>query len=150
MGILSDLKASVEETVAKLQTRVNQFKNQAFADATTACLALIVYADGVIDPAEVSEVCEFVSTHPALQCFQVQGLITDFQKKCEQLKGDQFAQAELMATVGKMKGNIEAANTLMDLVIAVAASDGNFDDKEKKVARRICNSLKLDPAGFDL
>jgi tellurite resistance protein TerB len=36
------------------------------------------------------------------------------------------------------------------VVCAIGSSDGNFDNKEKAVARLICLELGLNPADFEL
>ncbi len=49
-----------------------------------------------------------------------------------------------------MKSNDAAARLIMRLIIAIAGADGNFDESEKKVARKIAMELGLNPAEFEL
>ena len=49
-----------------------------------------------------------------------------------------------------MKSNDAAARLIMRLTIAIAGADGNFDDDEKRVARKIAMELGLSPADFEL
>ena len=49
-----------------------------------------------------------------------------------------------------MKSNEGAARLLVRMVIAVAASDGNFDAKEQAVASKIVKELGLNPSEFEL
>ncbi|WP_275575093.1 TerB family tellurite resistance protein [Methylocucumis oryzae] len=49
-----------------------------------------------------------------------------------------------------MKSNAEAARLLIRMIIAIAASDGNFDAGEKVVAAKIAQELGLNASEFGL
>ena len=49
-----------------------------------------------------------------------------------------------------MKSNTEASRLLVRMIIAIASSDGNFDDQEKKIAIKIAKELAIDPSEFEL
>ena len=46
--------------------------------------------------------------------------------------------------------NTEASRLLIRMIIAIASSDGLFDNDEKKVAVKIAKELALNPAEFEL
>jgi tellurite resistance protein TerB len=49
-----------------------------------------------------------------------------------------------------MKSNTEASRLLVRMIIAIASSEGNFDDHEKKVAVKIAKELAINPSEFEL
>jgi tellurite resistance protein TerB len=49
-----------------------------------------------------------------------------------------------------MKSNSEASRLLVRMIIAIASSDGLFDNDEKKIAIKIAKELAIDPSEFEL
>ena len=49
-----------------------------------------------------------------------------------------------------MKSNNEASRLLIRMIIAIAASDGNFDAQERNIASKIAKELGLQPSEFEL
>jgi tellurite resistance protein TerB len=54
-----------------------------------------------------------------------------------------------MQAVGKFRGKPQA-QLVIRVCCAIGAADGDFDEKEKVVVRRMCSELGLSPADFDL
>lgn len=71
-------------------------------------------------------------------------LVTSFDFDLEIGKG------ETMKYILALKDQPEAAQLALRVGIAVAKSDGNFDDDEKSAVREIARSLGFDPAEFGL
>ena len=53
-----------------------------------------------------------------------------------------------MGVVGKIKGKGEQPDTAVQIALAVANSDGDFADVEKKVVVEICRTLGLDGKAY--
>lgn len=146
-NFLSRLKTKAGE----LKTEALKFKNKDFMNAAMAGSALISMADGSISSEEKQKMIKFIETHDALSIFTTNDVIKSFQDYVSQLEFDRdIGEAKAYQALGKMKSNGEAARLLVRMVIAIAASDGNFDVSEKAVATKICKELGLSPAEFEL
>lgn len=146
-NFLSQLKAKASE----LKTEALKFKNKDFLNAAMAGSALVAMADGSISSEEKQKMIKFIENNDALSVFTTSDVIKAFQDYVGQLEFDKdIGEAKAYQALGKLKTNSEAARLLVRMIIAIASSDGNFDDQEKKVAVRIAKELAVDPAEFEL
>jgi tellurite resistance protein TerB len=146
-NFLSQLKTKASE----LKTEALKFKNKDFLNAAMAGSALIAMADGSISSEEKQKMIKFIESNDTLSIFTTSDVIKAFQDFVGQLEFDKdIGEAKAYQALGKMKSNVQAARLLVRMIIAIASSDGNFDDMEKKVAVKITKELGLDPAEFEL
>lgn len=146
-NFINQLKTKANE----LKTEAMKFKNKDFLNAAMAGSALIAMADGGVSAEEKQKMIKFIETNDALSVFTTSDVIKAFQEFINQLEFDkEIGEAKAYQAIGKMKSNNEAARLLIRMIIAIAASDGNFDVSEKAVANRIARELGLNPADFEL
>ena len=146
-NFLSQLKTKANE----LKTEALKFKNKDFLNAAMAGSALVAMADGSVSSEEKQKMIKFIESNDALSIFTTSDVIKAFQDFVGQLEFDKdIGEAKAYQALGKMKSNIEASRLLIRMIIAIAASDGHFDDSEKKVATKIAKELGLNPAEFEL
>lgn len=146
-NFLNNLKTKAGE----LKTEALKFKNKDFLNATMAGSALVAMADGGVSTEEKQKMIKFIEGHDALSIFTTSDVIKAFQDFIGQLEFDKdIGEAKAYQAVAKMKSNIEASRLLIRMVIAIASSDGHFDDAEKKVAVKIAKELGLNPSEFEL
>jgi tellurite resistance protein TerB len=146
-SFLSQLKTKANE----LKTEALKFKNKDFLNAAMAGSALIAMADGSISSEEKQKMVKFIESNDTLSIFTTSDVIKAFQDFVGQLEFDKdIGEAKAYQALGKMKSNAQAARLLVRMIIAIASSDGNVDDKEKKVAVKIAKELGIDPAEFEL
>ncbi|MCX7087292.1 MAG: tellurite resistance TerB family protein [Methylococcales bacterium] len=146
-SFLSQLKTKANE----LKTEALKFKNKDFLNAAMAGSALIAMADGSISSEEKQKMIKFIESNDALSVFTTSDVIKAFQDFVGQLEFDKdIGEAKAYEALGKMKSNDAASRLLVRMIIAIAASDGNFDDMEKKIATKIITELRLSPADFEL
>ncbi len=149
---------SFENFLSQLKTKANEFKTEAlkfknkdFLNAAMAGSALIAMADGSISPEEKQKMIKFIESNDALSIFTTSDVIKAFQDFVGQLEFDKdIGEAKAYQAIGKMKSNTEASRLLIRMIIAIASSDGLFDNDEKKVAVKIAKELALNPAEFEL
>jgi len=135
----------------KLKTEALKFKNKDFLNAAMAGSALIAMADGSISSEEKQKMIKFIENNDALSVFTTSDVIKAFQEFVGQLEFDKdIGEAKAYQAIGKMKSNNEAARLLVRMIIAIAASDGNFDAQEKNIASKITKELGLQPSEFEL
>ena len=146
-SFLSQLKSKANE----LKTEALKFKNKDFLNAAMAGSALIAMADGSISSEEKQKMIKFIESNDALSIFTTSDVIKAFQDFVGQLEFDKdIGEAKAYQAIGKMKSNTEASRLLVRMIIAIASSDGNSDDQEKKIAVKIAKELAIDPSEFEL
>jgi tellurite resistance protein TerB len=146
-NFLNQLKTKASE----LKTEALKFKNKDFLNAAMAGSALIAMADGAVSAEEKQKMIKFIETNDALSVFSTSDVIKAFQDFVGQLEFDKdIGEAKAYQALGKMKSNAEGARLLLRMIIAIAASDGDFDASEKLVAVKIARELGLNPADFEL
>lgn len=133
-----------------LQDEVKKFSNQTFLEGVLAGAALVAYADGNVSSDEKQKLIRFVQTNDALSVFESDKVIKTFTKFIERMDFDTvIGTGECLKTISKLKGKDEA-RLMIRVCCAIGAADGNFDDDEKAIVRKICNELSIDPKEFDL
>ena len=146
-SFLSQLKSKANE----LKTEALKYKNKDFLNAEMAGSALIAMADGSISSEEKQKMIKFIESNDALSIFTTSDVIKAFQDFVGQLEFDKdIGEAKAYQAIGKMKSNIEASRLLVRMIIAIASSDGLFDNDEKKIAIKIAKELGINPSEFEL
>jgi tellurite resistance protein TerB len=146
-NFLSRLKSKASE----LKTEALKYKNKDFLNAAMAGCALVSMADGSVSAEEKQKMIRFIESNDALSVFTTSDVIKAFQEFVGQLEFDKdIGEAKAYQALLKMKSNEGAARLLVRMVIAVAASDGNFDAQEQAVAGKIIRELGLSPSEFEL
>ena len=146
-NFLNQLKTKANE----LKTEALKFKNKDFLNAAMAGSALIAMADGSISSEEKQKMIKFIENNDALSIFTISDVIKAFQEFVGQLEFDKdIGEAKAYQAIGKMKSNSEASRLLVRMIIAIAASDGNFDVQERNIAGKIAKELGLQPSEFEL
>ena len=146
-SFLSQLKTKANE----LKTEALKFKNKDFLNAAMVGSALIAMADGSISSEEKQKMIKFIENNDALSIFTISDVIKAFQEFVSQLEFDKdIGEAQAYQALGKMKSNSEASRLLIRMIIAIAASDGNFDAQERNIASKIAKELGLQPSEFEL
>ena len=146
-NFLSQLKTKANE----LKTEALKFKNKDFLNAAMAGSALVAMADGSISSEEKQKMIKFIENNDALSIFTTSDVIKAFQDFVGQLEFDKdIGEAKAYQAIGKMKSNTEASRLLVRMIIAIASSDGLFDNDEKKIAVKIAKELALNPSEFEL
>ena len=146
-SFLSQLKTKANE----LKTEALKFKNKDFLNAAMAGSALVAMADGSISSGEKQKMIKFIESNDALSIFTTSDVIKAFQDFVGQLEFDNdIGEAKAYQAIGKMKSNTEASRLLVRMIIAIASSDGLFDNDEKKIAVKIAKELALNPSEFEL
>ena len=144
---LSRLKSKASE----LKTEALKYKNKDFLNAAMAGCALVAMADGSVSAEEKQKMTKFIESNDALSVFTTSDVIKAFQEYVGQLEFDKhIGEAKAFQALHKMKSNEGAARLLVRMVIAVAASDGNFDAKEQAVASKIVKDRGLNPSECEL
>ncbi|MBB1125088.1 tellurite resistance TerB family protein [Thiospirillum jenense] len=146
-----DFLNNLKQKAGELKTEALKFKNKDFLNAAISGSVLISMADRLVSSDEKQKMMHFIENYEALSVFTSKELIEAFQNAMSQIEFDKdLGEAKAYDAIRKMKGNDDAARLIVRLIIAIAGADGNFDDTEKRVARKIAMELNLNPAEFEL
>lgn len=151
MGFWDNLKDKAVQLNEGLKTKVGQFKNASFADASMAMCALIAAADGTIDASERQKTAAFIMNNDTLKVFDTSELQTKFIYYCDKLQSDyDFGKIEAIQSISKLKKKADQARAVIQVGIIIGGADGNFDDDEKAAVREACFAVGISSNEFDL
>lgn len=150
MAFTDWLKRNVTEARDTINAEISKFKSKDLLEAIVASSAMVAYADGQISSDEKQKLMGYLRCSEQLKHFEQNDVIKLFQKYVEKYEFDAtIATGEVMAAVSKFKGKPQG-QLVVRVCCSIGASDGDFDQTEKAVVRRMCTELGLDPAAFDL
>lgn len=143
--------SSLKEKSQEIKSDLLKYKNKDFMHAVAAGCAIVARADGSVDDKEKQEMAKFIEAYDALSVFKINDIIQAFNDYLEQYSfSEAVGEAKTLEAIGKFRNKEQPARLLVRICIAIGASDDDFDDAEKKMVRKICNELGLDPAEFEL
>jgi len=149
--MFKDFLQKIKDKSQEMKTEAMKFKNKDFMNAVAASCAMVARADGSIDDKEKLEMAKFIESYDALKVFKTIDVIRAFNDFVEQYQfSDAIGEAKAMEAVGKFRGKEQQARLIVRICIAIGASDGDFDDGEKQVVRKVCHELQLNAAEFEL
>lgn len=146
-SFLDQLKSGGSSFLQGVQRQAARYTNKEFLRGVTAGIALTVLADGDFQDEEQDDVIEFVTTNPALAAFSATEKTALLQEYLQKAK-NKMSQIELFGYISPLKSDATAAETLVQLVIVLANSDGDFADTEKKMVGRIARTLGLNAEDY--
>lgn len=150
MAFTDWLKRNVTEARDTINAEITKFKSKDLLEAIVASSAMVAYADGQISSDEKQKLMGYLRSSEQLKHFDQNDVIKLFQKYVEKYEFDAtIATGEVMAAVTKFKGKPQA-QLVVRVCCAIGASDGDFDQTEKDVVRRMCAELELDATAFGL
>jgi tellurite resistance protein TerB len=146
-----DFVESLKQKTGEIKNDLLKFKNKDFMNGVAASCALVARADGNINDNEKQEMVKFIESYDALSVFKTVDVIRAFNEFLEQFEfSASIGEAKAMEAIGKFRGKEQQGRLIVRICIAIGTSDGDFDDDEKKVVRKICNELQVSPADFEL
>lgn len=145
------LKGRFQEVSTSLKNEVTKVRNKTFLESVIAGCVMVAYADGVIKPEEKQKMMGFLRNSEVLSVFSVDEVIATFEKYIKQYEFDTaIGEANALQTIGKLRSKENEARLMVRVCCAIGAADGDFDEQEKTVVRKICYELGLNPKDFDL
>ena len=149
MSFFKNLRDRAVEAKNALTTKAAQFKNSTFRDATMGICALVASADGNVSDEEKTAIGALITSLDALKVFPPAELIAKFNEYVDTVNKDKtFGPISINGVIGKIKGKGEQPDVALQIALAIANADGNFDESEKKRVREICRTLGLDAAQY--
>lgn len=149
--MLSNFLKEARNKINEMKTEAMKYKSKDFLNAALGGSALVIMADGEIDPQEKSKMMGFIQNHEALSIYDSSEVVKTWKNFIETIELDSdIGSAKAMEAIAKIKGKDAQAKLVSRMVCAIGASDGDFDADEKNVAKKIAVELGLNPSEFDL
>lgn len=151
MSFFTKMKDAVKSGADDLAASVAKFKNKKFMEGTVAICAIISMASGGASTEEKQKMVDFIRQSKELAVFDLNDVIKFFNKLAEGFTFDKdIGFGEAMKYVLPLKDKPQEAQLALQVGVAVAKSDGDFDNQEKELVRKICVALGFNPADYDL
>lgn len=151
MSALNKFQSWLSNTGSNLKDQVKKYKNKDLMDAIVAGCAVVSVADGSVSAEEKQKMAGFLGRSEDLKVFNMTEVIDRFNHFAGNMDFDvMVGKQEALRAIAKFKGKPEIGRVIVGVCCAVAASDNDFDEKEKAVVRDICNVLDLNPSEFNV
>ncbi|MGF1686525.1 tellurite resistance TerB family protein [Photobacterium japonica] len=151
MSFFKKVKDAVNAGHSELTNQVGRFKNRKFMEGTVAVCACISMASDGASAEEKQKMMSFIQQSEELAVFDVKEVIGFFNTLATGFEFDvDIGKGEAMKYVMRLKDQPDAAQLALRVGIAVAKSDGDFDDSEKAIAREICVALGFSTSEYQL
>lgn len=151
MSFFNKVKGAFNASRDELTKQVGRFKNKKFMQGTVAVCARISVASGGVSSEEKQKMIGFLQASDELKVFETTEVIEFFNKLIASFEFDvEIGKGETMKYILALKDQPEAAQLAIRVGIAVAKSDGDFDQDEQKAVREIVTALGFDAAEFGL
>lgn len=145
------LKNKYNEVSRSLKDEVTKIRNQAFLEGVVAGCVLVAYADGIVKPEEKQKMLGFMRHNDIMAVFKTEDIIKLFEKYSSRYEFDRdIGEMDALGAIAKLKEKPDQGRLLVRVCCAIAGSDGDFDESEKRAVRKIANELGLNPADFDV
>ena len=151
MSFFNKVTSAFKSGREELAKQVGRFKNRTFLEGTIAVCARIAIASDGVSSEEKQKMIGFLRNSPELSVFDTQEVIQVFEKMVKSYDFDfDIGKGETMKYIMALKDKPEQAQLAVRVGIAVAKSDGDFDDNEKTTAREIIAALGFQAQDFGL
>lgn len=151
MSFFNKVKEAFSTSRDELTKQVSRFKNKKFMQGTVAVCARIAVASDGVSAEEKQKMIGFLQASDELKVFETTEVIEFFNKLIASFDFDiEIGKGETMKYILALKDQPEAAQLAIRVGIAVAKSDGDFDQDEQKAVREIVAALGFESAEFGL
>lgn len=151
MSFFDKVKGAFNASRDELTKQVGRFKNKKFMQGTVAVCARIAVSSNGVSSEEKQKMIGFLRASDELKVFETTEVIEFFNKLVASFDFDvEIGKGETMKYILALKDQPEAAQLALRVGIAVAKSDGDFDQDEQKAVREIAIALGFEPAEFGL
>lgn len=147
--MLKDFLDKAKVKAEELKNSALQYKNKSFLHACAAGSVLVARADGTVSQEERQKMMALIKSNDALSVFDQAEVIKVFNEYLGYFDFDvDVGNSKALDALNKIRTDQAQARTVMRLIIAIANSDGTFDNDERHIARQVAQELNVDPAEF--
>lgn len=116
-----------------------RYNGKEFMEAIAAGCALIAAADGEVEEKEKKKFGRYLDVSPVLKHFDKRKIHSKFNEFCD---GLEFSDVEAWKEVHQTPA--DQRQTVFNVMVAVAGSDGEIEPAEEKILRKLANDWGID------
>lgn len=150
MGILGGLKKAFSGAAREVSAEYGQ--NKDFLEAVCAGVALVAFADGELEDSEKLKAKDIVGTHSVLSKLYsrdvIEQTLSTMFGRAKDASGRQALARELDDIKGKPNGPQMSEDVYL-IAVDIANADGELEEPEKVVLKKIADRLGVDPQKFE-
>lgn len=147
MSMLNSIKSGAGSAWKGLGNAWSRTRNSDFLPAFASAMGLIVAADGKIEDSEIDAVMDFVNNDDTLKAWKPDVRAAAFEEALNAAKAGKMRHPGLFGKIAKLSGKAEA-ETLCQVVYALANADNDFADAERAMFERICKACGKDAKNY--
>lgn len=149
MSLFDKMVESLNAGQVEIKNQVTRLKHRKFMEATVAVCALISVSSNGASEEERNKMIKIMSKSKELSVFAPDEITEFFNTLVDGFLFDlDVGQGEAMKYVVQIKDQLDFSQLAVRVGIAVAKSDGHFDESERKVVGNICTNLGLNPNDY--
>lgn len=136
--------------VAAAKAEAKKFGNRDLMEAYIGGCVAIMYADGEVTDAELKNLEEQISANPSMDGYgnEINATIAKFSQMFD--AGPRMGMLKVMREIADVKASKEEAEEVFVAMITTAESDGEIDEKELAVLKKVGQTLNISLRDFDL
>lgn len=136
----------------KAKKAVNEMKKiekRDYLEAIVGASLLVAAADGEIEKEESAKIDQLLRTNKSLSHFGSE--ITELVNRFTELLQADFRSGKLqiMREIGDIQGDQQEKEDLVVMMLAIAESDGEIEEKERQVMDAVCQKLGMRLSDFE-
>lgn len=150
MGFFGAFKRGAKGAVREVAAEYGQ--NKDFLEGVCAVAALVAAADGDIEDAEKRKAVSIIQEHPTLgklyQSTEIENTANAMFTRAKSVSGRQQLAREIQEVKTKPNAGTMAEDIYL-VGVDIAQADGELEDKEREVLKKVAGLLSLDPTKFE-
>lgn len=151
MSFLKSVKKAIASGRDSVVTQVGRYKNKTFMQGVVAVCARVAVADGTVSAEEKQKMIGFLKSSAELKVFNTDEIIAFFTTLTNHFDFDvEVGKGETMKYILALKSEPEMAQLAIRVGVAIAKSDGSFDEDERLALKDVAQALGFSAADFDL
>lgn len=134
MSIFSGIRNALSNTAKK-------FSNKEYMEAVAAGCALVAYADGEVEAAEVEQMKAHIAVDPSMSAFNPAEVEAVFNRICNQIAVNKLLGRQQALKELREVSTAEQREGVMIALVGIAGSDGEIEPAERTVLREVAQIL---------
>ncbi|MFM9844255.1 MAG: tellurite resistance TerB family protein [Dongiaceae bacterium] len=141
----------MKQAIDEFLHEISDADTELLLESVMAGCAIVAYADGGVAAEERKRMMSLIHRFEPFHVFARATLADSFERATFAFEGDRHAgERNALQVVGRLRKRRRHAVMLLKTCQAIASADGFVDPREWHALVRICRSLDLDPADYEL
>lgn len=142
---------ALKQAIDEFLQEIGGAETEQLLESVMAGCAVVAYADGKVVAEERERMMSLIHRFEPLRTFDHTLLDYAFETATRGFESDRYeGERKALFVVSRLRRRRRHATMLLKICQAIASADGFVDPREWHALVRLCKSLDLNPAAFDL